>query len=170
VTRDAGLADVVLPVVGGHRQPLAASYATSLAGAAARLVSEDRLKVGFLFDEATVVRLDEPQLLADPALSAVDPGLASVSGANTVEEYDALHAQPEPEVTVELSGALVAGGLDRGRHTVRASTLGSAAASVSVHLDRHVLAAVNGDQASRDPEFPLVRGDLVTLMSAGAGG
>ena len=170
VTRDAGAAEVVLPIVGGHRQPLAACYATSLAGAAARLVSEDRLKVGLLFDEVTVLRLDESQLRADPVLCVGDPQLSSVAGVNTIEEYEAARALPEPEVTVELSGVLAARGSDRGPRTLRASTLGGAAAAVDVLLDRHVLAAVNGDQASRDGEFPLVRGDLVTFMSAGAGG
>ena len=170
VTRDAGVAEVVLPVVGGHRQPLAACYATSLAGAAARLVSEDRLKVGLLFDGATVLRLDESELRADPALRSGDPSLASVTGANTPEEYATALALREPAVTVERTGFLILPGGDRGARTVHAWTLGAAAAAVDVLLDRHVLAAVNGDQASRDPEFPLVQGDHVTLMTAGAGG
>lgn len=170
VTRDAGVAEVLLPVVGGHRQPLAACYATSLAGAAARLVGEDRLKVGLLFDEAAVLWLEESELRADPALRSGDPDLASVTGANTPQEYAAALALPEPQVTVERTGILAPPGGDRGPRTVQASTLGGAAGAVGVVLDRHVLAAVNGDQASRDPQFPLVRGDLVTLMAAGAGG
>ena len=170
VTRDAGVAEVVLPVVGGHRQPLAACYATSLVGAASRLVGEDRLKVGLLFDEVTVLRLDEAELRADPALRSGDPELASVTGANTPQEYAAALALPEPEVTVERTGFLIPPGGDRGPRTLRASTLGAAAAAVDVVLDRHVLAAVNGDQTSRDPEFPLVRNDLVTFIAAGAGG
>lgn len=160
VTRDAGVAEVVLPVVGGHHQPLAACYATSLAALTSSFVSEGRLKVGMLFDETTVLRLDETQL----------PEPESVSGVNTVEEYAAALALPEPEVTVERTGILIARGDDRGPRGLRASTLGGAASAVGVLLDRHVLAAVNGDQTSRDPEFPLVRGDVVTLMSAGAGG
>ncbi|MCW2616823.1 MAG: molybdenum cofactor guanylyltransferase, partial [Frankiales bacterium] len=44
------------------------------------------------------------------------------------------------------------------------------AAQVGVALDRHVLAAVNGDQTSRDPGTPLVAGDVVALLSADAGG
>ena len=170
VTQDAGVAEVVLPVVGGHRQPLAACYATSLATVATGLVGQDRLKVGLLFDEATVLRLDESELRADPALRSGDPGLTSVTGVNTPEEFSAALALPEPEVTVERSGILAPPGSDRGPRHLRVSTLGAAAAAVDVLLDRHVLAAINGDQTSRDPEFPLVRGDLVTLISAGAGG
>jgi molybdopterin converting factor small subunit len=37
-------------------------------------------------------------------------------------------------------------------------------------LDRHLLAAVNGDQTVRDGELPLAEGDVVAFLSADAGG
>jgi molybdopterin-guanine dinucleotide biosynthesis protein A len=53
---------------------------------------------------------------------------------------------------------------------VRAATLAAAAAAVGLVLDRHLLAAVNGDQAVRDGELPLADGDVVAFLSADAGG
>jgi molybdopterin-guanine dinucleotide biosynthesis protein A len=41
---------------------------------------------------------------------------------------------------------------------------------VGLTLDQHVLAALNGDQTSRDGELPLVPGDAVAFLSADAGG
>ena len=40
-----------------------------------------------------------------------------------------------------------------------AATLAAAAAAVGLALDEHVVAALNGDQITRDPETPLVAGD-----------
>jgi molybdenum cofactor guanylyltransferase len=54
--------------------------------------------------------------------------------------------------------------------TLRAATLGTAAHAAGVTLDEHVVAALNGDQISRDPELPLVAGDTVAFMAADAGG
>jgi molybdenum cofactor guanylyltransferase len=41
---------------------------------------------------------------------------------------------------------------------------------VGLAFDRHVTAALNGDQITRDPATPLATGDLVYFMSADAGG
>ena len=46
----------------------------------------------------------------------------------------------------------------------------AAAAAVGLDLDRHVVAALNGDQITRDPGLPLVAGDVVAFLSADAGG
>jgi molybdopterin-guanine dinucleotide biosynthesis protein A len=54
--------------------------------------------------------------------------------------------------------------------TVRAWSLGEAAAAVGLALDEHVVAALNGDQITRDPHLPLVAGDAVAFMAADAGG
>jgi molybdopterin-guanine dinucleotide biosynthesis protein A len=70
---------------------------------------------------------------------------------------------------VECFGALAGGGR-RGPHRVRAATLGAAAAAVELDLDRHVVAALNGDRITRDPLLPLVAGDTVAFISADAGG
>ena len=37
-------------------------------------------------------------------------------------------------------------------------------------LDRHVVAALNGDQITRDPELPLAGGDEIAFLAADAGG
>ena len=50
------------------------------------------------------------------------------------------------------------------RHARRGGRGGRAA------LDEHVVAALNGDQISRDPELPLAGGDEVAFMAADAGG
>ncbi len=168
VSRTDG-ADVVLPVVAGHRQPLAACYRTSLAAAAVRLVAADRLRPAFLYDDAVVIELDEPALLADPTLRLADPDLDSVSGVNTPADYAAARARPAPTVTVQRFGVLASGG-EHGDRMVHAATLAGAAAAVGLTLSRQILAALNGDQMSRDPELPLATGDSVALLSADAGG
>ncbi len=116
-----------------------------------------------------MVQLDEADLLADPAMRLADPALDSVAGVNTPADYRDARDRPAPKVTVQRFGVLASSG-ETGDRTVRAATLGSAAAAVGVELDRHVLAALNGDQMSRDPELPLVAGDVVTFLSADAGG
>lgn len=161
--------DVALPVVAGHRQPLAACYRTSLAARARELLAQDRARPAFLLEGADVRRLAEPELLADPLLAKADPGLRSVQGVNTPDELRALRALPAPEVLVQRFGVLASGG-EHGGRTVRAATLAAAAQAVGLVLDRHLLAAVNGDQAVRDGELPLAEGDVVALLSADAGG
>lgn len=158
--------DVAIPVVGGFRQPLAAAYRTALTGRAHDLLATDRRRVGFLLDDADVATLDEAALLDDAALRAVDAQLESVLGVNDRTAYDEARARPAPEVSVQRFGA-VAGG---GAATVRAATLGAAARAVGLTLDRHLLAAVDGDQVVRDVQTPLAAGDVVTFLSADAGG
>jgi molybdopterin-guanine dinucleotide biosynthesis protein A len=53
---------------------------------------------------------------------------------------------------------------------VAAATLGEAAAASGLTLDEHVVAALNGDQITRDPEAPLAAGDTVAFLAADAGG
>lgn len=169
VVRAGAGADVALPVVDGHRQPLAACYRTALADRAAGLLAAGRARPAFLLEGAEVSRLDEAVLLADAVLARADPALRSVAGVNTPEEYRALRDAPTPEVVVQRFGVLATGG-GHGEQRVRAATLGAAADAVGLVLDRHVLAAVNGDQAVRDPELPLAACDVVAFLSADAGG
>jgi molybdenum cofactor guanylyltransferase len=61
-------------------------------------------------------------------------------------------------------------GSDREPLSLRAATLAAAASSAGVPLDRHVVAALNGDQITRDPELPLADGDTVAFLAADAGG
>ena len=167
--RDDGT-DVALPVARGYKQPLAAAYRISLAPAAERLVKEDRLRPAFLFDECQVETLDDAALKQDPVLAALDPDLDSVLNVNTPADYAAARARPAPEVTVQLFGILAQGANAGGPHAVRAATVGGAADLLGVVFDRHVTAALNGDQITRDPASPLAAGDTVFFLSADAGG
>ncbi len=153
--------DIAMPHVGGFRQPLTAAYATALAGLAAELVAEGHGAPRPLLERARTLVLD------DTALAGLD--LRSVENLNTTEQYAAARAEPPPEVVVQRYGVLASGG-QSGSRTVRAATVGAAAEAVGLVLDRHVLAAVNGDQTSRDPHTPLLAGDVVALLSADAGG
>jgi molybdenum cofactor guanylyltransferase len=170
VLEDSESTDVALPLARGFRQPLAAAYRVSLAEAAERLVAEDRLRPAFLFDQCTVETLDDAALKQDPALAALDPDLDSVLNVNTLADYQAARARPAPEVTVQLFGTLAKGDSKSGPHAVRAATVGVAASALGLVLDRHVTAALNGDQITRDGETPLAAGDTVFFLSADAGG
>jgi molybdenum cofactor guanylyltransferase len=162
--------DVALPIARGYPQPLAAAYRVSLADAAERLVMQDRLRPAFLFDECRVERLNEAALRQDPMLAAFDPDLDSVVNVNEPTDYEAARARPAPEVTVQLFGVLAQGSGGRGPQGIRAATVGGAADAVGLAFDRHVTAALNGDQITRDPQVPLAVGDTVFFMSADAGG
>ena len=161
--------DVALPHARGHPQPLAAGYRTALAPVAQRLVEARRLRPAFLFEQCRVAHLDDAALLADPMLAALDPELDSVLNVNEPVDYRAARARPVPEITVQRYGALASNG-HRGPRVVRAATLAAAAAAAELPLDRHVVAALNGDQISRDGELPLAVGDTVAFLSADAGG
>jgi len=163
--------DVVLPEVGGYPQPLAAVYRTALADTVERLIAEDRMRPAFLFEACRVKRLDAAALLADPALAALDPDLESVLNLNEPGDYEAARGRPAPEITVRVFGALrrhVAAGPDPA--LVAAATLAEAAAATGLALDEHVVAALNGDQITRDPETPLAAGDAIAFLAADAGG
>lgn len=174
VLEDDEKTDVALPFARGYRQPLAAAYRVALAGTAERLVAEGRLRPAFLFDQCVVETLDDDALRADPVLAALDPGLDSVVNVNTPEDYQAARARPAPEVTVRLFGTLAknaanSGGTS-GPHALRAATVQGAADALGLIFDRHVTAALNGDQITRDGETPLAAGDTVFFLSADAGG
>jgi len=161
--------DVVLPQARGYPQPLAATYRVALAPLVAELVAAGDLRPAFLFRRCTTLRLADAALLADPALAAADPELDSLLNVNEPHEYAGARARPAPEVVVERFGVLAGNG-HRGPRTVRAATLVDAATAAGLQLDRHVVAALNGDQISRDGEVPLVAGDTVAFLSADAGG
>jgi molybdenum cofactor guanylyltransferase len=161
--------DVVLPHVGGFRHPLAAAYRVELVDAVERLIAEDRMKPAFLFEECRMRQLDAEALLADPMLAALDPDLDSVLNLNEPADYEAARGRPAPEVTVQRFGALRRAG-GPSPETVQAATLGAAAAATGLALDEHVVAALNGDQITRDPDEPLASGDTVAFLAADAGG
>ena len=160
--------DVGLPLARGFPQPLAAAYRTALAPVADQLVAQQRLRPAFLFEECVVARLDEGALRADPVLAALDPDLDSVLNINEPADYQAARARPAPEVTIQRFGALADG--HRGPQPIRAATMAQAAAAAGIALDGHVVAALNGDQITRDGQTPLATGDTVFFLAADAGG
>ena len=164
-----GEVDVVLPLAGGFPHPLSAAYRTSLLALVERLVAADRLRPAFLFEECRVTRLDEAALLADPVLAGFDPALDSVLNLNEPGDYEAARARPSPEVTVQLFGPLRRAG-KRLPLALRAATLAEAAEAAGIVLDEHVVAALNGDQITRDPDLPLATGDTIAFLAADAGG
>lgn len=161
--------DVVLPVARGFRQPLAAAYRAGLAGLLADLVRQGNRRPGMIFDHCAVAQLDDAALLDDSALARYDPHLESVLNLNTPDDYRAARDLEPPEVRVECFGALAKGDGHKPR-AVRAATIGRAAEAVGLMLDRHVVAALNGEQITQDGRLPLVAGDTVAYVSADAGG
>jgi molybdenum cofactor guanylyltransferase len=162
--------DVALPVAQGFRHPLAAAYRVALLPEVERLIAEDRMKPALLFEQVRVRQLSEADLLADPELAAADPELLSLLNVNDPAEYERARARVAPAVTVRRFGALARNGSGHEPVPVHAATLAAAAAAAGVTLDRHVVAALNGDQISRDPEYPLAAGDQVAFLAADAGG
>ncbi|UZJ23813.1 molybdenum cofactor guanylyltransferase [Rhodococcus antarcticus] len=82
--------DVLLPVVDGHEQPLAAVYRTSLAPVAGELVSAGERRLLAVLAGVDVRRIDGAELAGDPAVAAADPHLHSLRSANTPQEWSAL--------------------------------------------------------------------------------
>lgn len=162
--------DVVLPYVGGFRQPMAAGYRTELAPTVEKLLEAGRRRPAHLLEECHVTQLDDATLLADRRLAGVDPDLDSVVNINEPADYRAARDRPAPEVTVERYGVLATRTGERGRRTIRAATVGEALEQMRLTFDGHIVAAVNGDQIGNDPELPLVAGDSVAFLSADAGG
>jgi molybdopterin-guanine dinucleotide biosynthesis protein A len=74
---------VCVPRVGGYLHPLAAVYRLGVAGVAARLLAEERLRPAFLFDEVPT-RIVHAEELAD-----VDDSFQSLRNLNTPAEYEA---------------------------------------------------------------------------------
>jgi molybdopterin-guanine dinucleotide biosynthesis protein A len=77
-----GDAAICVPRVGDYHHPLAAVYRLDVAGAAARLLAEGRLRPFFLF-EAVPTRVVGADDLAD-----VDPTFQSLRNLNTPEDYE----------------------------------------------------------------------------------
>ncbi len=153
--------DIVLPEVHGYRQPLAAAYRVALLTVVQELIAADRMRPAFLFERSRVLHMGEADLLEDRVLARLDAGLASVSNLNERADYERAHALPAPEIQVERFGPPATG--------VNAWSLGEVAAAVGVALDGHVVAALNGDRITRDPDLPLVAGDRVAFTVADTG-
>ena len=119
--------DVVLPTARGFRQPLAAVYRTALAGLIANLAPTESSARGCCSSTAACSGSTTRSCSPIAVLARFDPDLESVMNVNTPDEYEAARARPPAEVTVQCFGALASAGR-RGPRTVRAATLGAAAA------------------------------------------
>jgi molybdopterin-guanine dinucleotide biosynthesis protein A len=161
--------DVVLPEIGGYRQPLSAAYRVDLLSTVEELIAADRMRPAFLFERCRVLHLTAEEILGDPTLAKLDPRLESVSNLNEPADYERAHALLPPDIEVRRFGPLARADTPRVT-TIQAWCLGDAAAALGLALDEHVVAALNGDQITRDPELPLVAGDAVAFMAADAGG
>ncbi|HEX7300334.1 MAG TPA: molybdenum cofactor guanylyltransferase [Solirubrobacteraceae bacterium] len=150
--------DAVLPRAGSFPHPLAAAYRTTLLDRIEGLLAADRLRLAFLFEACRVRHLDEPALLADPALAAADPALDSLLNLNEPGDYEAARARPAPQITVQCEAHDVL--------TVRAATLAAAAEAAGVTVQETASAALNGDPIDPDPELPLAAGDAVAFGAA----
>lgn len=151
-----GDADAAVPVVGGCRDPHLAAYRLSTRGR-----------------PESVRELAPEVLLEDRAVARHDPELRSLRRVTTDAEYAAARAEAPPAISVHVYGALLHqvrrhGGHDGGH--VAAATVGAAAAELGLELGLHVVAALNGERISKDPETPLVAGDSLAFLSADAGG
>ena len=149
--------DVVLPDVGGYRQPLSAAYRVALLRTVEELIAADRMRPAYLFERSAVRHLSEGDLLGDATLARLDPQLSSVTNLNEPVDYERVHALPAPEIVVERSER---------RQTVRAWSLGEAADAAGLTLDEHVIAALNDEPIARDRHVPLVAGDTVAFTGS----
>ena len=86
--------DAVVPHARGHRQPLAAAYRVDLADLVDSLLASGLVKPAQLFERCRTRFVDDAWLLADPALAAADPTLASLENINDPEAYRAARALP----------------------------------------------------------------------------
>ena len=91
-TAVTGDVEIALPSAGGHLQPLAAAYRTSLAPLATRLVRESSLRPADLFAVARTLLLDKEALLADAELRRYDPELESLINVNDPGEWERIRA------------------------------------------------------------------------------
>ncbi|MGI8730918.1 MAG: molybdenum cofactor guanylyltransferase [Solirubrobacteraceae bacterium] len=152
--------DVALPRVDGFAQPLAAAYRTSVAAQLSALIDGGQLAAGALTASIRARELDEPALLSDGAVAALDPMLDSLRNLNTPGEYEAARARPAPAVTTRVAGGA--------SHDIQAATLGAAARATGVELRAGVVAKLSGDGSLDDPEDPLAEGDSL-IFEAVAG-
>jgi molybdenum cofactor guanylyltransferase len=143
--------DAVVPEVHGHLQPLAAAYRVDVHTMVEELLAADRLAVTSLLKRCRLRRLTPAEMLRDPDLARLDPGLHSVTNVNEPADYERIRALPAPAIRV-------------GGSTVRAWTLGAVASKVGVTLGGGVVPVLNRERVAPDSELPLVAGDTVAFQ------
>jgi molybdopterin-guanine dinucleotide biosynthesis protein A len=80
-------ADVAVPELGGHLQPLAAAYRPAVADALEAALRADERRLRTVVAALSVRRLRAPDLLADAEVAAADPELASFTNLNDPGQY-----------------------------------------------------------------------------------
>jgi molybdopterin-guanine dinucleotide biosynthesis protein A len=160
--------DVAVCETDDRLHPLAAAYRATVLPEIELLLSANLLRPMKLFEHVRTRVLDASALLADSAISNHDPALTSLLNLNAPTDYERAHKLELPEIRIERFGTLRQSSDEP--TTVRASTLGAAARAAGVELDRHIVAALNGDQITGEAAVPLVTGDTVAFLSADGGG
>jgi molybdopterin-guanine dinucleotide biosynthesis protein A len=89
-------ADVVVPEADGFRHPLAAAYRTALADPLQELLAGGATRPAELFAAVRTRVVGRDWLLADPALAAADPELASLANVNDPAAYARAHSVAFP--------------------------------------------------------------------------
>ena len=84
---------ICVPHVGEHQHPLAAVYRVEVLDVVHRLLLEDRLRTGFLFEAV------KTRVVGEEDLRDVDPTLQTLRNLNTPEEYEAAEGSWGPRVT-----------------------------------------------------------------------
>ena len=164
--------DVVLPHAGGFRQPLAAVYRVTLRR---RRRAPDRRG-----PDAPGVPVRRAAACAGSTTARCSPiprsprsiPASTRCSTSTSRRLRGARALARDRRSPSRDSARCAGIAPGGAEpaVVEAATLGEAAAGAGLALDEHVVAALNGDQITRDPELPLVAGDAVAFLAADAGG
>ena len=155
----------------GRLHPLAAAYRTSVLPVIDGLLADGQRRPVALFDRVGTRVLARDSLLANEKVARLDGSLGSLVNVNAPADYERAHALELPAIDIERFGVLRPDQTQPDpEKRVRAATLGDLAAAVSIELDDHVVAALNGEQITSDPALPLVAGDRIAFLSADGGG
>ena len=84
--------DIALPAAGGRRHPLPAVVRVAVLSTAQALVSDEQRALFTLVDRC------RSRDVAEGALRAADPSLASLRNLNEREAYEAARAEPQPTI------------------------------------------------------------------------
>lgn len=138
--------DVALPHAGGFAQPLAAAYRVATVNAPLHALLTQDASPGSraLLRGLRVAEVTEAALRADPEVAVLDPALDSLRNLNDRAAYVVARARAAPAISLR-------DGTGETR-TIHAATLAATGIAGG--------ATINGRPA-RDPEEPLVAGDVV---------
>jgi len=157
------------PEVGGYVQTLSAVYPRAALPCAEALLAKERLRPLFLLEAARFRRVPEREL----------PGVDSVRGFNTPQEYLAAVREIEPEATATLE-FLGRSRLALGRRELEvpvgtlAEVLAHAGSALELVAEGRVakpfLVSLEGRSFVRDAAIPIGPGEHVIVLDASVGG